>query len=259
MKPSTLSERPQSFSRRSRLDRRQQVAGRLRGAALRKLGGLVLGRGHRGAQGGSLLVCHGAHSRTPARVARAGDYVSWDALQGPGASSARHGPRRRFALPRRRGTDPELRRRQAGRSEARRPPAVEAGQGDQGESRLPPDARPPTGAGGGQDAGDGGPATPRATSVPPLGPEAPHQGSGPRGGDDQGGAQARPDRRPRGDPQDQLRALRFGGGEPERRPARQGGRLLRPRIRDPRSRRGRSTTTPRWRPPSTRSRSCAST
>ena len=162
-------------------------------------------------------------------------------------------------FPGRRGPDPQLRRRQAGGREARRPPALEARPGDQGEPGLAADPRPPRRARGGQDADHGGAPAARPAPLPAARPAQALRQAGPRGGHDQGGDAPRPGRRRGGPARHRLRPLRLGRGQPERRPGRQGRRLLRPRVRAADPRRARSTTTPPSPPPSTRSRSCAST
>ena len=158
-----------------------------------------------------------------------------DADQGPGPARRLEGdgPRGGLPLPGRRGADPELRRRQARRREARRPPSLEARPGDQGQPGLAADPRPPDRPGGGQDADHGGAAAPRH---PPLSPARPPEALGEaeaRGGDDQGGAAARQGCRRGGHARDRLRPLRLGRGQPERRPGGQGRRLLGPRVRAP--------------------------
>src|SRR4051794_8276063 len=76
-----------------------------------------------------------------------------DADQGPGPPGRVEGdgPGGRLSLSGRGGQDPQLRRGETCCGEARRPPRLEAGPGDQGQSRLPPDPRSTGCAGGRQD------------------------------------------------------------------------------------------------------------
>ncbi len=67
-----------------------------------------------------------------------------------------------------------------------------------------------------------------------LDPKAAVEESAPGGGDDQGRAEARSDRRPRRPAGDRLRPQRLGRRQPQRREGRQRRRLPRPRVRDPR-------------------------
>ena len=235
MKPSTRSERPQSLSAPLRLDRRQQLAHRLRRAARRQLRPPRSSGARRGAlRGVRCSSAIGAHSRTPA--------------------AGRPGRRLCFAgcAPRTRCGGPSGGRWTARGFRASRAPR--AGSPTSPAPSSPPRSSPATGSGSGPRSIKANPDSPQTharrlaleegkklvMAVPRLRdqhpfraprPQAPHQGPGARGGDDQGGASARPGRRARGDPRDRLRALRLGRGQPERRPARQGRRLLRPRVR----------------------------
>src|SRR5829696_8563558 len=83
-----------------------------------------------------------------------------DADQGPGSPGRVEGdgPRGCLPLSRRGGPDSELRRREARGGKAGRAPALEASPGDQGQPRLPPDARSAGRARGREDADHGRPA-----------------------------------------------------------------------------------------------------
>src|SRR5215218_5220177 len=127
------------------------------------------------------------------------DIFRSDAIQGRGARGGLggDGKRGRLPLPGSRGPDPELRRRQTGRREAGRAPTLEAGADDQGQPGLAADARPPHRPRRGQDDDHGGAAAPRPAPLPGPGTEAALESGDERGGDDQGGAEARPRRRSR--------------------------------------------------------------
>ena len=99
----------------------------------------------------------------PARV-RSKDQVRKDGMEGDGSRGG-------LAIPGRRGTDPQLRRRQAGRRAARRAPTLEARPDDQGEPGFAADARAADRAGGGQDADDGRAPAARRAPVPATRPE----------------------------------------------------------------------------------------
>ena len=274
MKPSTRSERPQSFEPPLRLDRGQQLTHRLGGPALGQLLarlGLAgrLGRHRVIRQGGASLVSHRRRIVAALRCPDSDQYAarpranmfSLHAFQGPGETRrvAGDGTRGRVTVSGRRGPDPELRRRQARGREARPAPPVEACPGDQDQPGLAADPRQAPRARAGQEARDGRPAAARPAPVPAARPQAPVEGGRARRGNDQGRSTARQGGRPGGDPRDRLRPLRLGRRQPERRAGRQGRRLLGPRVRAA-DRGGQDRRpTPSSRRPFTRSRSCAST
>ena len=183
------------------------------------------------------------------------------------------GPRRRFAarcgtameregvarFPGRAGADPQLRQRARSGRAACAPSGVEEGQDDQGQSRRAADPLAAARAGGGQGARDGGAAAARRPSLPPARPEPADQGQDPRGGDDQGRAQARRGDRRRAGAQARPGPVRIRRGEPQGRADRKGRRLQRPRVRDARRGRDGLGEDDRRRRPCTRSRSCART
>ena len=237
--PSTRSERPQSFRRRSgstpgrcdvqRLGRHRAAAARLAAALARASSGCALGSAIAASVSGPRRVL----SRSPR-----------DALEGRGARAtcgARWTATGVSRFPGAEGRIPNFAGAKGAAERLARHPAWIERRDDQGQPRLAPDPRAPARARAGQGAGDGGAAAARPAPVPAARPAPARRRAAARGGHDQGRAAPRQGDRPRPGARARPRADRLGGREPQGRARGQGRRLLRPRVRAAAARAARST------------------